>query len=107
MICYVAESSSEGVKAIAQLNEIDNDFVPLDDAGIGFEWGYEGAGPRNLAHAILAHYAAEAFATDFMMEVISKKSPIELRERAVVFREENILVWLRKKLNERCASLGI
>lgn len=30
------------------------------DRGAGFEWGYEGAGPKNLAAAILADYLGRA-----------------------------------------------
>jgi hypothetical protein len=33
-----------------------------------------------------------------MEEVVSKTSPIEEHRRVVVFHEENILSWLRRKL---------
>jgi len=71
----------------------------------GFEWGYPGGGPQRLAYTILIDLVAHRFGRKFMEEVVSRTSPIEERQQMVVFREEDILDWLAKKISARRRSL--
>lgn len=102
---YVAEVTTNGVEVLVHNSELDGDSLPLSQPpgwppveGGGFEWGYHGAGPRRLAHAILADLISGRFGDAFMEEVVSQTSPIEDKERVVVFHEDHILNWLRRKL---------
>lgn len=99
---YVAKSTPDGVEVSVHHSEQPGDMVPLSNPPLwtkgGFEWGYAGAGPRRLAHAILTDLVAAKFGDAFMEEVVSKTSPIEERGQEVVFHEEDVLAWFKKKL---------
>ncbi len=99
---YVAEATSAGVEVLVHHSDAPGDTTPLNPpiwtAG-DFEWGYRGAGPRRLAHAILTDLIADRFGNAFMDEVVSQTSPIEEHRQVVVFHEEKILDWLREKLS--------
>ena len=97
---YVAESTSSGVEVLVQNSEMPGDTTSLRSLRAGFEWGYEGEGPRCLAHAILSDVVADRFCESFMKEVVSKTSPIEKHDTVVVFHEKDVLDWLRAKLCE-------
>lgn len=51
-------------------------FDQINHSPTGFEWGYNGSGPSQLAFAILAReynaYVAKAFYTKFREKVVSK-----------------------------------
>jgi hypothetical protein len=55
---------------------LDARYDLLSASPSGFEWGYGGSGPAQLAIALLAHTYDEEFATDhyhrFKQEVVSK-----------------------------------
>src|SRR2546426_8954411 len=95
--------ASSGVEVLVHHSDAPGDTTPLNNpAGWtsgDFEWGYEGAGPRRLAHAILADLIAERFGEVFMKEVVATTSPIEEHRKVVVFHEDKILDWLRNKLD--------
>jgi hypothetical protein len=99
---YVAECTPSGVEVLVQHSDAPGDESPLNQppgwTPGGFEWGYQGAGPRRLAYAILTDLIADRFGDAFMEEVVSKVSPIEEHQKVVVFHEEKILDWLRGKL---------
>lgn len=97
---YVVESTSSGVEVLVAHSDIPGDTTLLENLSGGFEWGYEGAGPRQLAYAILADLIAGSFTEAFMKEVVSKTSPIDEHKQVVVFYEKNILAWLKNKLNK-------
>ncbi|HZZ29367.1 MAG TPA: DUF6166 domain-containing protein [Pirellulales bacterium] len=98
---YVAESTTDGVEVIIHHSSLPDDTTMLPSFPGGFEWGYEGAGPRSLAYAILAEAVASRFCEEFMRDVISKKSLIANQEPAVVFHEADVLSWLKNELNRR------
>ncbi|HVL82604.1 MAG TPA: DUF6166 domain-containing protein [Actinomycetota bacterium] len=62
----------------------------------GFEWGYAGAGPCELAHAVLAAelgpIEAELFAEPFKREVVAR-----LPSQAWAFTGEFVRAWARRK----------
>jgi hypothetical protein len=98
---YVAESVSGGVQVLVHNSDHPDDTTTLEPiGGGGFEWGYEGAGPRNLAYALLADCIPNRFCDDLMRELVANRSPIQEHRRAVVFTEEEILLWLRNRLKE-------
>lgn len=97
---YVVESTKSGVEVLVHLSEAEGDCTPLKSVYGPFEWGYRGSGPDQLAHALLADLISRKFGHDFMLEVVSEKSPINDHARAVVFTEEEILDWLKSKLFE-------
>ena len=100
---YVAEVTSAGIEIRVQHSDDPNDTTALHNPARwtegGFEWGYDGAGPRKLACAILMDLIARRFGNAFMREVVARTSPIEEHHQSVVFHEEKILCWLRKKLS--------
>lgn len=98
MIKYVAESTANGVEVLTHYSEHPEDCRPLESVYSGFEWGYEGNGPRQLACALLADLIPRILGDAFMEEVVSQVSPISQHERAVVFREDQIVEWLKRKL---------
>jgi hypothetical protein len=102
---FVAEATDSGVEVLIQHSAHPDDTSPLISSSGGFEWGYEGAGPLSLAHAILANVVADRFCQPFMKDIIATTSPIEKHERVVVFHEADILKWLKGQLNkcELCA----
>jgi len=107
---YVCEVTSEGVQATVneeELHGVSSRPLNPDDSDRGFQWGYEGSGPRNLAYAILRDLIAERFHEAFMKEVIATTPTCSAPHpavtnpgRIIVFYEEAILNWLRKKLGE-------
>jgi hypothetical protein len=99
---YVVQSTSNGVEVLVSHSEHPDDAARLDTSSYtgGLEWGYEGAGPRSLAHLLLSHCLSDTYSDIFMREVIANKSPIQKREQVVVFTEEELLIWLRNELNK-------
>ena len=97
---YVAESVSDGVEVLVHHSEHPDDTTTLESVGGGFEWGYEGAGPRSLALAMLADCVSSRFSDGLMKEFVASRSPIEEHRNAVVFTEKEILQWLRDRLVE-------
>ena len=97
---YVAESVGDGVEVIVHHSERHDDTSALESIGGGFEWGYEGAGPRNLTRTILADCIPTRFCDHLMKDLVATKSPINEHRNAVVFSEEEILLWLKKRLGE-------
>lgn len=97
---YVAEAVSTGVEVLVHHSEHPGDTTTLQPIGGGFEWGYEGAGPRNLAYAMLADCVSDRFCDKLMKDLVTNRSPIEEHRPAVVFTEQEILRWLKKRLEE-------
>ena len=97
---YVVESTSSGVEVLIAHSDAPGDTSSLEKLPGGFEWGYEGAGPRRLAQAILADLIADRFAEAFMKDVVAKASPIDEHRAVVVFHENAIVDWLRDQLNQ-------
>lgn len=67
----------------------------------GFEWGYGGSGPCDLALNILALYVPFSYACawkhDFKWDVIAK-----IPKEGTVIKRETIIDWIeRKKYDER------
>lgn len=69
----------------------------------GFEWGYQGSGPAQLALAILARLKGPAFAQEhyqrFKREVIAK-----LPKTAWELTAEDVEQWSKKALQEKSES---
>lgn len=101
MIKYVAEATRHGADVLVHLSDIDGDTRKLSGSESGFNWGYEGSGPLNLANAILADFIEEEFGHDFMKEVISKGSQ---QERVFIVTGQVILDWLKQKIASRSDS---
>jgi hypothetical protein len=97
---YVAESVSTGVEVLVHHSERPDDTTALQPIGGVFEWGFEGAGPRNLAYAMLADCVSDRFCDKMMKDLVANRSPIGEHRPAVVFTEKEILRWLRKRLEE-------
>ena len=72
--------------------------IPYHSPG-GFEWGYGGSGPADLARSILADCAgmkvADTFYQDFKRDFIAC-----MPERGFVIKEEAIREWLEEKVKE-------
>ena len=109
MIQFVAETSSNGVQVLIQHSEHPLHTSLLNESPFAtgqFEWGYQGAGPLNLARSMLAYLVAERFGDAFMQEVVAVTSPMEQKAQVVVFREDQILDWLRAKLAAPAVKVG-
>lgn len=97
---YVAESVSTGVEVLVHHSNHPDDTTTLEPIGGSFEWGYEGAGPRNLAYAMLANCVPDRFCDELMKDLVANRSPIEEHRPAVVFTEQEILRWLKQRLEK-------
>lgn len=95
---YVAEATGSGVEVLVQHSDHPDDISSLESLSGGYEWGYEGAGPRSLAGDMLSDAVSGRFRDQFMEDVVAKTSPIEEHRRVVVFHEKDILRWLRSQL---------
>lgn len=73
---YAGERTIDGVMVTVDGQEIDPRFDVKTYTDHGFEWSYEGDGPRQLALAILAEHMGDAqaaleFAEPFMQRVVA------------------------------------
>lgn len=66
----------------------------------GFEWGYGGSGPADLARSILYDFAgarvADTFYQEFKFDFIATLDKDEF-----IIKGRDILYWLRKKIKEK------
>jgi hypothetical protein len=99
---YIIERTSKGVQAVVQRSDEDFDYHELADVcGFGFEMGYDGAGPKNLAASIIADAVVGEFASLYVDEVVSKMPNSYRDEKTVsVVSQREVLAWLRDKLSE-------
>lgn len=67
------------------------------DRGPGFEWGYEGAGPKSLATAILTDYLGQRphywLVDRFVRQIVAKLDVA----KPWVIRGEEIDAWLQRR----------
>lgn len=67
------------------------------DRGAGFEWGYDGAGPKKLATAILTDYLGRSpnywIIDRFVRQIIAKLDVA----KPWLIRGEEIAAWLRRR----------
>ena len=64
----------------------------------GFEWGYEGKGPAQLALAILSHEVGDSAATDAGLYRAFKRQVIaRLAGNAWTLTSEGILAWKERR----------
>ena len=96
---YVVECTNSGTEVLVEYSECVGDSQPLRSVYSNFGWGYEGAGPHSLACALLSDLVAGVFGYDFMLEAVSKVSSMEDGEKVVVYKEDQMLSWLKAKLN--------
>jgi hypothetical protein len=73
---FVGERTIDGVKVTVEGREIDPRLDVRTYTDHGFEWSYEGDGPRQLALAILAEHMGDAQASleyvePFMQRVVA------------------------------------
>lgn len=73
---YVGDRTIDGVEVTADGSPLDERYDLRTYTANGFEWSYEGDGPRQLALALLADHlgddnAAERLADGFMTAVVA------------------------------------
>jgi hypothetical protein len=96
---YTMDESGENLKNLPKY------FDDVNHSPTGFEWGYGGSGPAQLAYAILRkffttkHTPSEAkrlallYYQDFKWEVVAK-----FEKSGFVLKNEDIEFWFRKHL---------
>jgi DNA-directed RNA polymerase subunit RPC12/RpoP len=107
----VCKNCAKPVKQIEALSDFKKDIICFrDDDGIhtnvpqrikqhsptGFEWGYGGSGPADLALNILSLFAGQEFAEryhqDFKREFIAS-----MPHEGGMIRREDIIQWIKEK----------
>ena len=102
----IRDKFSESKRAKARLPKVDIQLLPLkpslklvDHSPIGFEWGYTGSGPAQLAAAILLDASdketASRFYQSFKEDFVARFPRIEW-----FISQATINAWLDKKRNE-------
>lgn len=102
---YVIERSAHSVIAHVHRSDCPDDWSPLEDQNdLGFEMGYSGTGPKNLASSLIADAVTGFLANEFSEEFISKW-PNAYKDcgkpQVVVMDQETILAWVADKIKQK------
>jgi len=63
----------------------------------GFEWGYEGSGPAQLALAIMLEIVGDVETAQLLYQSFKRDVIARLPEREWVLTEENCIRWLNEQ----------